>query len=206
MYCTKCGTLVSGDGTYCTGCGTLANEKVEQPKTNTVSNGIVLESSDPLQDNLSKFNYFYWIGIGIGVIFGICTGVVTIPFFVVAFFMLAFAAKGIIAGFRLAELRKMKFQLPMAITPVELTEILANPLSELGMTIKNNKQDICIKYKMKTFYIMIDNTDSTFKVRDVCNASKWVLPSRSDSYRYKLTIVAIPLIAFTVQQVCKIQK
>lgn len=195
MICKNCSLTFPDETTTCPGCGNPLGASNTQ--VNGEFKGILLsEPVSPLPDTLRKLNYIYWIGIGIGLILGCCTGFVTIPATLLICFIFAYATKGIIAGFKLIGMSKIKYHLPKQTTPAELAELLEEPLSKEGMKIQNLRFAFLIWYKSLPLSLIIDNSDMTFRFK---RGGKLNLLTRHDIRYYKLAIVAIPIIAKIIQ-------
>ena len=167
------------------------------------TNGIELKSPAPFQDNLRKYNVLYFIFAAIGAIVGAAiNGAPAALALAVCGLLPAYVIKAIIATKLTYELQKLSFVLPYNITGEELAGIVAIPLTRLGMTVTMYSGEPVATYQSMTYLLHL-YTDGTFGLLfDQATASR-ILTGRRYITQYKKAIVAMGLIAFSVQNEMK---
>jgi hypothetical protein len=164
------------------------------------TNGIVLKSPAPFQDDLRKYNVLYIILAAIGAIAGfIINGAPAALALAVCGLLPAYVIKAIIATKLTYALQKLSFVLPYTITGEALAGIVAIPLTQLGMTVTMYSGEPVVRIKNMTYLLHI-YADGTFGLLFDQAAASRVLTGRRYISQYKNAIVAMGLIAFTVQQ------
>lgn len=166
-------------------------------------NGLKLTSSAPLEDKLRKFNVLYIIGLVIGCAYGIIID--TPNWFItgVIFIIPAWLIKYVIAMALGVGLQQTIFNASRSFTGQELKELVSIPLTEMGMTVSYESGKAIVTYSGMR-YTLRSHSDSTFGLTFNQTASSGLLGGFRPILQYKKAIIAMGLIAFTVQ--CEMSK
>jgi hypothetical protein len=163
---------------------------------------ICLKSPAPLKNTLSFTRFVYLaagiIGALLGVANGGLTGLVALCIFLlaIAYFVIYFVALG-----KMVKIRLMKFELPKEVDYESLSGLLVAPLTEFDMTV-NRTGNIMITYKGCEFYIKLSADYFSIDPRE--SLMKRIF-GKSHMRLYKRSIVAVPIIAYTIQDICRKQ-
>lgn len=156
-----------------------------------------LESPAPLPDNLKKFNALYPVFFIIGIMVGLI-GDATWYMMGLIGLIVALIIKSIIATKLDYSLSKMSFETPRLISGSEMAGLIAIPLTQLGMAVTVDGKEAVVTYMGMQYYIR-NYTDGSFGLIFDGTLASRVLTGRRYISQYKKAIVAISLIAYTIQ-------
>lgn len=160
--------------------------------------GLKLTSAAPLEDKLKKFNLVYIIGFAIGCIYGIIVD--TPNWFVTGaiFIIPAWLVKYVIAMALDVGLQKTVFNANRSFTGKEVAGLISIPLTQMGMTVSIESEKAVVTFNGMRYTIR-SYSDNTFGLTFNQTASSGLLGGFRPILQYKKAIVAMSLIAFTVQ-------
>lgn len=162
------------------------------------SNGSILTSPAPFQDDLKKYNVLYPIFIVVGIIVGLI-GDATWYMMGLVGLVPAGLIKSAIATKMTYDLQKRSFELPYKITGVELCGVVTIPLTQLGMLVNVENGETVATYLGMQYTLRI-YSDGTFGfLFDHSSTASRALLGRRYIGQYKKAIVAMGLIAYIVQ-------
>lgn len=210
MYCKKCGKQILEDSKFCESCGAKIEAEIileggsftEPPKFSVPlnSSGKILESPAPFENKMNIFSLGYAIIPVVMIIIGLILGNSISGMFILGLIFDIFwlIIKNIIAGGKIVYGNCIDYDLPMNVSPDELSSIVAKPFAEIYMPLERTGDVLTIRYDKVFFDIYIDNDKGTFHILPYQSFASKAFGKRNITL-YRKAATALPLIIFTIQ-------
>lgn len=106
--------------------------------------------------------------------------------------------KNVIAGFKVTFGNTIDYNLPVNVSPEELSSIVAKPFAEIYMPLERTGDVLTIRYDKVFFDVYMDNDKGTFHILPYQSFASKAFGRRNITL-YRKAATALPLIIFTIQ-------
>jgi predicted amidophosphoribosyltransferase len=215
IHCINCRYPLPKGARFCSNCGisVMVEEEIEDNVEKAVQNnsenifdenhnGFILDSPNPLDDGLRKYNFIYYIFFISG---ALCSFTIKGDRYGLFFFfgllgiLVAWVIKTIIANIKIHKLRQIQFDIPSNTSNSYLYDIASLELSKYGMFVEMSAHGLCITHN-GIIYDLNLNDNSTFSLWWRLTMAKALLSGRTYIGLYRKAVVSMGLIAYIIQQ------
>jgi len=163
---------------------------------------VKLDSPAPLKNKIYKFRFIYVAVALLGAIWGaIGLGVEGMVAMCLVLLGITYSISYYLSIFYIRKISKTKYELPIPINAGQLSGLIVAPLMQYNMTVEM-VDNILIKFGGIEYFIILK--DGYFNISPRESILKQIF-NKSYPRLYKKAVNAVPIIAFTIQDICKKQ-